>query len=189
MCVSTDMRFVGTKIAGVFLIEPEPHEDERGSFARIYCREEMRTHELVDGVEQTSLSYNRCRGTLRGMHYQIAPHAESKLVSCVEGRIFDVCVDLRPDSSTRGEWVGVELSARNRQMLYVPAGLAHGFQTLDDHSTVLYQISAAFQPQAARGIRWNDPRVGVAWPLEEPLIISAKDRGWPDWDPAAWEHP
>ncbi len=175
------MRFLQTKIAGLVLVAPELQQDERGFFTRIFCQEEFRTQGLADTFVQSSLSYNRRKGTVRGMHYQVEPHAETKLVACVEGRIFDVCIDLRLGSPTHGQWLGVELSSRNRQMIYIPTGFAHGFQTLEDHSTVLYQISSPFQARAARGIRWNDPRVGVVWPLGEPLVISEKDRGWPDW--------
>jgi dTDP-4-dehydrorhamnose 3,5-epimerase len=178
------MRFAETKIPGVVVIDPELHEDVRGFFARTFCREEFRAHGLVDHVEQSSLSYNRRRGTVRGMHFQAAPHGETKVVSCVEGGIFDVAVDVRPSSPSFGQWLGVELSARNHRMVYLPAGVAHGFQTLADDSTVLYQISSPFRAEAGRGIRWDDPRIAIAWPLREGLTISDKDRAWPDWPPS-----
>jgi dTDP-4-dehydrorhamnose 3,5-epimerase len=183
------MRFLSTKVPGVLLIEPELHQDERGFFTRIFCEEELRAHGLVDAIAQSSLSYNRRRGTVRGMHYQSVPHSETKLVACVEGCIFDVCIDLRPDSPTLGDWFGVELSAGNRRMVYIPDGLAHGFQTLVDNSTVLYQISSPFRPEAARGIRWDEPRVGVVWPLTDDLTISEKDRSWPAWTPPIEANP
>ena len=180
------MRFLDTKIPGVVLIEPELREDPRGFFARVFCREEFRAHGLVDHIEQSSISCNHRRGTLRGMHFQAGPHAETKVVACVEGCIFDVALDLRPTSPAFGQWCSVELSAKNRRMLYLPTGTAHGFQTLEDRSTVLYQISSAFHPESARGIRWNDATIGIAWPLAEGAIVSEKDRSWPDW-PAAVE--
>ena len=178
------MRFTDTQIPGVVVIDPELHGDERGFFTRTFCREEFRARGLVDHVEQSSLSYNRRRGTVRGMHFQAPPHEETKVVACVEGCILDVSIDVRPASRTFGQWFGIELSARNQRMLYLPTGIAHGFQTLADDSTVLYQISSPFRPEAGRGIRWNDPRVGITWPLADGITISGKDRAWPDWPPA-----
>jgi len=183
------MRFSATKIAGVVVIEPELREDQRGFFARTFCREEFRARGLVDQVEQSSLSFNHRRGTVRGLHYQIAPHIETKVVSCVEGRIFDVAVDLRRESSTFGHWFGIELSSRNRRLVYIAAGIAHGFQTLEDASTVSYQISSAFRPEAARGVRWNDPKLAIDWPLSDDLTISDRDRSWPDWPQASEDQP
>lgn len=178
------MRFTETKIPGVVIVDPELHEDSRGFFARTFSREEFRAHGLVDTVEQSSVSFNRLRGTVRGMHYQVAPHEEAKVVACVEGRIFDVALDVRPTSPTFGEWFAVELSTQNRRMLYLPVGIAHGFQTLEDNSTVHYQISSPFHPEAARGIRWNDPKIAITWPIGEGIVISDRDRVWPDWSPA-----
>jgi dTDP-4-dehydrorhamnose 3,5-epimerase len=175
------MRFSDTKIPGVILVEPELREDPRGFFARIFCREEFRSHGLVDHIEQSSLSFNQRRGTVRGMHFQLAPYAETKVVACVEGRVFDVAVDARPSSPAFGQWFGIELSSENHRQLYLPAGIAHGFQTLDDRSTVLYQISTPFHAEAARGIRWNDPKLAIAWPIPDDVIVSEKDRAWPDW--------
>jgi len=175
------MRFSDTKIPGVILIEPELREDPRGFFARIFCCEEFKARGLVDHVEQTSLSFNHRRGTVRGMHFQTAPHEETKVVACVEGRIFDVAIDLRLPSPTFGQWFGIELSSDNRRQVYLPAGIAHGFQTLEDHSTVLYQISTPFHPESARGLRWNDPKVNVAWPIADDVIVSDKDGAWPEW--------
>jgi dTDP-4-dehydrorhamnose 3,5-epimerase len=179
------MRFADTKIPGVVVIDLDPRQDSRGFFARTFCREEWRAHGLCDHIEQSSISFNQRRGTVRGLHYQVGPHAETKVVSCVEGRVFDVALDVRPTSPTLGQWFGVELSAANRRMVYLPAGIAHGLQTLDDCSTVLYQISAPFHPESARGIRWNDPKVAIAWPLSDAIIISDQDRAWPDWPPVA----
>jgi dTDP-4-dehydrorhamnose 3,5-epimerase len=175
------MRFSNTKIPGVILIEPKLREDSRGFFARVFCREEFRAHGLVDHIEQSSLSFNLRRGTVRGMHFQIAPHAETKVVTCVEGRVFDVAIDLRPTSPALGQWFGIELSSENRRQVYLPAGIAHGFQTLDDRSTVLYQISTPFHPGSARGLRWNDPTLAIAWPISDAIIVSDKDSAWPDW--------
>jgi len=174
------MRFSNTKIPGVVLIEPELREDSRGFFARVFCREEFKAQGLVDHIEQSSLSFNQRRGTVRGMHFQIAPHEETKVVACVEGRVFDVAIDLRPTSRTFGQWFGIELSSENRRQLYLPVGIAHGFQTLEDRSTVLYQISTLFHPEAARGMRWNDPKLAIAWPISDDVIVSDKDRSWPD---------
>jgi dTDP-4-dehydrorhamnose 3,5-epimerase len=178
------MHFLETRIPGVMILEPEPREDARGFFARVFSRDELRAHGLVDHVEQSSISFNHRRGTLRGMHFQVAPHAETKVVACVAGGIFDVALDVRPSSPTFGQWLSVELSWTNRRMLYLPTGVAHGFQALEDRSTVLYQISAAYHPESARGIRWNDARVGIAWPLPQDAIVSEKDRSWPDWPSA-----
>jgi dTDP-4-dehydrorhamnose 3,5-epimerase len=178
------MRFPATTIAGVVLVEPEPKEDQRGFFARTFCRQEFRANGLMDRIEQSSVSFNRRRGTLRGMHFQAAPHAESKLVACTQGRIFDVALDVRQDSPSFGQWFGIELSAENLRMLYLPTGIAHGFQTLEDASAVFYQISEAFHPESSRSVRWNDPQVAIRWPLSEDLVISERDRTWPDW-PAA----
>ncbi len=175
------MRFSNTKIPGVILIEPELRADPRGFFTRVFCREEFRAQGLVDHIEQSSLSFNHRRGTVRGMHFQAAPHEETKVVACVEGQIFDVAIDLRPTSPTFGKWFGIELSSKNRRQLYLPASIAHGFQTLEDRSTVLYQISTPFHPESARGIRWNDPKLAIVWPISEGVIVSDKDRGWPEW--------
>ncbi|MBM4067438.1 MAG: dTDP-4-dehydrorhamnose 3,5-epimerase [Planctomycetes bacterium] len=174
------MRFKPLPLAGAFLLEPELHEDERGFFERLWCRRELAERGLNAELAQCSFSYNRQMATLRGMHYQAAPHAETKIVRCAAGAIFDVIVDLRPESPTRGRWHGVELTRRNRQSLYVPEGFAHGFQTLEDDTEVLYLISAFHEPTAARGIRWDDPAINIRWPLS-PSVISARDRSYDDW--------
>ena len=168
-------------LGGAFLVEPERVEDERGFFARTFCVEEFTARGLNPTVMQCSVSYNRRRGTLRGLHYQAAPDAEDKLIRCTAGAVFDVLVDVRPGSPTFKRWIAVELTAENRRMVYAPAGLAHGFQTLTDDTEVFYQISAAYVPEAARGLRWDDPELAIAWPATADRIISARDHGLPTW--------
>ncbi len=175
------MKFIETALTGAFVLELEAVEDERGYFARTFCRDQFAAHGLNNEITQCSISYNARRGTLRGMHYQVEPQAEVKLVQCVRGKIFDVIIDLRPESETYRRWVGEELSGDNRRLLYVPEGFAHGFQTLEDDTAVYYQISEAYAPQSARGVRWNDPAFGIKWPLIDP-IISEKDRLLPDYE-------
>ena len=169
------MIFTETTLKGAYVIEAERKEDERGFFARTCCQEEFRARGLSPRVAQCSVSFNENKGTLRGMHYQVAPHQETKLVSCVRGAIYDVIIDLRPDSPTYCHWFAVDLSAENYKMLYIPEGFAHGFQTLEDTSEVFYQMSESYYPQAARGVRWDDPAFGIEWALEC-KVISAKDR-------------
>jgi dTDP-4-dehydrorhamnose 3,5-epimerase len=174
------MRFVATPLPGAYLIDLDRIEDERGFFARTFCRDEFLDHGLNPRLVQCSLSFNGARGTLRGMHFQVAPHEEAKLVRCTAGAIFDVIVDLRPGSPTRLRWFGAELSAQNHRMLYVPEGFAHGLLTLEDNSEVFYQISEFFTPECARGFRWDDPAIAIAWP--QPVrIISDRDRSYPNW--------
>lgn len=174
------MREMG--LSGAYVIELEPHADERGYFGRSYCVREFEAHGLDPRVVQCNVSYNRQRGTLRGMHYQAAPDAEAKLVRCTRGAVYDVIVDLRPESTTFCEWRGVELSAEPgvpARMVYVPEGFAHGFQTLEDDSEVFYQMSEFYAAQSARGVRWDDPAFGIEWP--EPVrVISERDRTYPD---------
>ncbi len=170
------MKFNETTISGVYLIDLELLEDERGHFARTYCKNEFLHHGLNPHLEQCNLSYNHKKGTLRGMHYQEEPYAEAKLIRCVRGEIFDVVIDLRPQSQTFEHWWSVELSSS--QLLYIPEGCAHGFQTLQDGSEVLYQMSSPFIPDAAKGIRWDDPHFKIAWPIEE-KIVSKKDQNYP----------
>lgn len=169
-------------LPGVWQVDIEPVEDERGFFARTWCRREFSERGLAAELAQCSVSYNRTKGTLRGMHYQIEPHAEAKLIRCTRGIIYDVIVDLRPVSSAYCKWQGVELSAENRRMLYVPPGVAHGFLTLADDCEVLYQISEFHSPEHARGVRWNDPAFDIRWPAAAHMI-SARDRGYPDFAP------
>lgn len=173
------MRFFETELKGAFVIEPEPRTDERGFFARTYCAEEFVQHGLRPEVVQANLSYNVRKGTLRGLHFQVAPKAESKLVRCSAGAVYDVIVDLRPDSPTFRRWIGVELTSQNHRMLYVPEGFAHGFQTLVDDAEVCYQVSAPYSPAHEGGVRWNDPAFGIVWP-EPVTMISDRDRNRPD---------
>ncbi len=168
------MIFTETKLSGAFVIDPERFEDDRGFFARTWCVREFKTHGLNSRLVQCSVSNNKQKATLRGMHYQAAPHAETKLVRCTKGAIYDVIIDLREDSSTFRQWVAVELTAENRRMLYIPEGFAHGFQTLSDDTEVFYQISEFYHPESARGVRWDDPAFGIEWPLEA-TIMSEKD--------------
>ena len=172
------MIFRETKLQGAYIIEPEPITDERGFFARTWGQEDFAAHGLNSRIVQCNTSLNKQAGTLRGMHYQIAPHAEVKLVRCTAGAIYDVIIDLRPHSATRGQWLGVELTARNRLMAYVPEGFAHGFQTLADETEVFYQVSEYYHPESARGVRWDDPAFGIEWPLEV-SVISERDRSHP----------
>jgi len=176
------VRFSATPLAGAWLVALEPHADLRGFFARTWCAREFEAHGLDTRVAQCSLSHNRRRGTLRGMHWQAAPYEETKVVRCVRGALHDVIIDLRPASPTYTHHFAVELSAENRLALYVPAGFAHGFQTLADDTEVLYQISQFYLPEAGRGARWNDPAFRIAWPIADP-ILSERDRTYPDFVP------
>lgn len=173
------MRFVPTPIAGVVRIEAEPHVDDRGLFARLHCPEEFAAAGIDFAPAQTSLSRNPTSGTLRGMHFQAAPHAEAKLVRVTRGRVFDVAVDLRPDSPTYRQWTGAELSAENLVGLYIGEGIAHGFLTLEPDTDVVYEIAPAYRPGHDAGVRWDDPTFGIAWPMA-PVLISARDAGYPD---------
>lgn len=168
------MIFHATKLSGVYVIEPERHADERGFFARTWCQREFADHGLNPHLAQCSLSYNRQRGTLRGLHYQAPPHAEAKLVRATRGAIYDVVVDLRPDSPTQGQWLGVELTSQSGRSLYIPDSCAHGFQTLTDECEVCYQISEFHHPESALGVRWNDPQLAIDWPLPV-TVISDRD--------------
>jgi dTDP-4-dehydrorhamnose 3,5-epimerase len=174
--------FSETKLSGVFIIEPEPQRDERGYFARTWCEREFQEHGLDSRVAQCNVSYSAKKGTLRGMHYQIAPRGEAKLVRCVRGAIYDVVIDLRPLSSTFRQWIGVELSDVNHLMLFIPQMFAHGFQTMRDQTEVFYQMSEFYSPECGRGIRWNDPAFGIEWP-DDHRIISHKDLSYPDFNP------
>jgi dTDP-4-dehydrorhamnose 3,5-epimerase len=176
------MIFNETELPGTFLIEPERLEDERGFFARTYDRSIFQEYGLVAEIAQCSISFNGRKGTLRGLHYQASPFSEDKLVRCTRGAIHDVIVDLRQDSPTHLRYVGVSLTAENRSMLYVPKGFAHGFLTLADDTEVAYQMSTPYSPEHARGVRWDDPLVGIRWP-EEARVISARDRTLPDYEP------
>lgn len=169
------MRFIETKLNGSFIVDIEPHEDERGFFARSWCEDEFNRHGLNSRLAQCNISLNKKKGTIRGMHYQVAPHAEAKLVRCTMGAIYDVIIDLREDSSTYKQWFSIELSAANYRALYVPENFAHGFQTLVDNTEVFYQMSEFYHPDSTRSIRWNDPAFGVQWPISD-WIISEHDQ-------------
>jgi len=173
------MRFQTTDIAGVLIVKTEPSQDDRGSFSRLHCRQEFVDRGLMPYPEQSSLSHNRRRATVRGLHFQAPPFAEAKLVCCVTGAIFDVVVDLRHASPTFGRAEWFSLAADRTRMIYVPEGCAHGFQTLEDHTTLLYMISASYRASAARGIRWNDPALGIPWPLAEDALLSERDQSLP----------
>ena len=182
------MLFSETELKGAYVIELEPRVDERGFFARTFCERELAEHGLPSHFPQCNLSRNSKRGTLRGMHYEAGPSAESKLVRCLSGSIFDAIVDLRPSSPTRFRWTAVELSAESGRALFVPAGFGHGFLTLRDDSDVFYHMGDFYRPEAARGFRWNDPFFSIAWP-ESPLSIAARDASYPDFEPAAAGEP
>jgi dTDP-4-dehydrorhamnose 3,5-epimerase len=172
------MKVTAAELAGVFYVDLEPASDERGWFARLFDDAEFRRLGLCAHFDQVSLSHNLRKGTLRGMHYQEPPHAEVKLIACVRGAASDVVVDIRPDSPTRHRWLATRLSAADRRALYVPEGFAHGFLALEDETTLLYQISGRYEAAAARGLRWNDPRLNIAWP-EGPKTLSTRDQQWP----------
>jgi len=176
------MIFTETPLRGAFVIELEPRNDERGFFARAFCQNELAERGLENGITQANMSYNFKRGTLRGMHYQVPPHAEVKMVRCIAGAIYDVIVDIRKDSPTYLEWFGVELSAANRRMFYVPAGFAHGYQALTDDTEVLYLVTEFYTPNAERGVRWDDPAFKIEWPIANP-ILSPKDTVHADFQP------
>ena len=173
------MIFTETKLPGAFVIEPEKHEDERGFFARSFCEREFQAHGLNPNVAQCNISFNKRKGTLRGMHFQVAPFGEAKLVRCTMGSIFDVIIDLRPSSATFRKHFAVQLSAANRKMLYIPEEFAHGFQTLEDNTEIFYQMSQVYSSEHASGVRWDDPAFGIPWPEGE-RIINERDRHYPD---------
>lgn len=175
------MIFKSLELSGAFVIEGQRFEDERGFFARTWCENEFKEHGLNPHLVQCNISYNRHKGTLRGMHFQVAPYEEAKLVRCTAGAIYDVIIDLRPESPTFKRWAGVELTAQNRIALYIPEGFAHGFQTLAADSEVLYQMSEFYHPECASGVRWDDPAFGITWPeVETPRIIAQKDLDYKD---------
>jgi dTDP-4-dehydrorhamnose 3,5-epimerase len=176
------VRFEELPLQGVYLVEIEPIADDRGFFARTFCKEELAASGLVADFSQMSVSFNDRRGTVRGMHFSVAPYAETKIVRCTAGAVHDVIIDLRPASATYLDAIGIELSAVNRRAIYISAGLAHGFQTLADETEILYLIDVPHVASAARGIRWNDPHVKVNWPLPV-AVISERDQQFPDWTP------
>jgi len=174
------MIFRETALPGTFIIEMEPIRDNRGFFARAWCQREFEAHGLVTHFVQANVTFSPQRGTLRGLHFQIAPHQEIKLVRCTWGAIYDVIVDLRPESPTRGQWLGTEMTAESRKMLYIPAGFAHGYQTLANDTEVYYQVAQFYAPEYEQGIRWNDPAFNIEWPIKNPVVLSEKDMSWPD---------
>ncbi|MFW6032316.1 MAG: dTDP-4-dehydrorhamnose 3,5-epimerase [Phycisphaeraceae bacterium] len=178
------MKFEPTPLEGAYLIEPERKGDDRGFFARVFCQREFEEQGLSTRFVQVNNSLSATRGTLRGVHYQLPPHAETKVVRCIRGSIYDVILDLRDESPTFGRSFGAELSAENRRMMYCPKGFAHGFITLNDDTEALYFVDAAYAPEHERGIRWNDPAFRIEWPFE-PVVVSEKDQNHPDFD-ASW---
>jgi len=176
------MIFTKGPLPDTYLIDPDKKQDDRGFFARAFCEREFAEHGLVQHMVQTNVSFNARRGTLRGLHFQRAPHREVKLVRCTRGALYDVIVDVRPESAAYGEWMGVELSADSHRMLYVPEGFAHGFLTLEDDTEVTYQVSAFYTPGAEGGLRYDDPALAIDWPAPG-RVISEKDRSWPAFQP------
>ncbi len=174
------MLFIETKLKGAFVIELEKYSDDRGFFSRAWCQKEFKEQGINSRFVQANIGFSKNSGTIRGIHYQIAPFEEAKLVRCIRGAIFDVVLDLRPELPSFKQWFGVELSDENRKMLYVPEGCAHGYQTLVDNTEVFYQVSQVYSPESERGIRWNDPEFDIEWPIDEDLVISEKDQNWSD---------
>ena len=173
------MIFNKTHIKDVFIVDLDKREDDRGFFARAWCKKEFEEHGIDSNFVQANVSFNDKKGTLRGMHYQISPHEETKLIRCIRGAIYDCIVDLRPDSPTYKESIGVELTAENRRLFVVPKGFGHGYLTLVDNSEVFYQVSEFYAPGSERGIRWDDPGLHLEWPKMGELILSEKDQSWP----------
>ena len=176
------MVFNKTKLNDAYVLDVEKREDTRGYFARVWCQKELEAHGLNSALAQANISFNKKKGTVRGMHYQLPPHREVKLVRCVRGKIYDVIIDLRTESSTYKKTFGIELSPKNGKMLYVPEGFAHGYQTLEDNSEVLYWVSQFYAPGSEGGVRWNDPVFQINWPVNQNVIISEKDGSWPNFE-------
>ena len=176
---ATTITFTETNLKGAFVIDLEKRADERGFFARTYCEREFDSHGLNSRFVQCNTSFSNLKGTLRGMHFQIPPHDEAKLIRCIRGAIYDAIVDLRPDSGTFKQYFAAELSAENGKMLYVPPGFAHGFQTLEDNTEVFYQMSEFYSPEHSRGVRWNDPAFGIEWPADQRIILD-RDQSYAD---------
>ena len=177
------MKFIQTPLPGAYLIELEKRGDDRGFFARFFCQKEYAQQGLKQNIAQINNSLSAQKGTLRGLHYQLPPHAEVKVVRCIRGALYDAILDLRRDSPAFGQWYAAELTAENRRMLYVPEGCAHGFMTLAENTEALYLVTAFYAPERERCVRWDDPKFGVRWPLA-PVVISEKDRTQKDFDPA-----
>jgi dTDP-4-dehydrorhamnose 3,5-epimerase len=174
------MNFTETKIKGVYVLDPKKYEDERGFFAPAFSSREFESIGMQSQFVESNISFSRRSGTLRGMHYQAAPHGQAKLVRCTRGRVYDVAVDLRPDSPTFRHWIGAELTAENHRMVYIPGDCGHGFQTLEDNSEVFYMVSSPYKPATARGFRWNDPAFAIDWPEAEGRVVIQRDREYPD---------
>jgi len=172
------MNFIETEIKDLFVVELNKIGDERGFFARAWCEKEFADKNLTSRMLQANTSYSKDKGTLRGLHYQVSPHEEAKLMRCIKGAIFDVAVDLRPESKTYKKWFGIELTESNRKMLFIPEGFAHGYQTLVENTEAFYMSSAFYAPEAERGLRWNDPAIGINWPITDELNITEKDLSW-----------
>lgn len=177
------MIFTETHLKDAYIIDLKKIEDDRGFFARAYCQKEFAEHGIELNWAQANLANSKKRGTLRGLHFQKAPYAEAKLMRCIRGAIYDVIVDLRPDSPSYMQWLGVELTAENRRALFVPEGFAHGYLVLEDDSDTFYPTSQFYTPDAEAGVRWNDPAFGIEWPFTDDLIITDKDQSWPDYEP------
>ena len=175
------MIFKETRVKGAFMIEMEKRGDDRGFFARVFCRKEFEAQGIDIKVLQANIGFSQSRCTLRGLHYQVPPYAEAKLVRCTAGALYDVILDLRPASPTFKQWLGVELTDKNHTMLYVPEGCAHGYLTLAENTEIYYMVTQFYSPDAERGVRWNDPAFDIKWPLTKGIVISDKDRSWPDW--------
>lgn len=176
------MIFKETEISGSYIIEPEKFIDDRGFFARGYCEREFKNQGISFNIAQANIGYSKNQYTLRGLHYQAEPHREAKLVRCTSGALFDVIIDLRTESPTYKEWIGVELTEKKHTMFYVPEGCAHGYQTLEDNTEVFYMVSAFYAPDHERGVRWDDPAFNIEWKETKNMIISEKDRQWPDYE-------
>jgi len=177
------MKFTNTQIEGVYLIDLQPHGDERGFFARMFCKDEFARHGLSTDFVQANTSFSATKGTLRGMHYQHYPHAEAKLVKCIQGALYDVVLDLRKESDTFGQHQAFELTAENRSMVYIPEGCAHGFMTLENNTEIMYLVSAFYAPDAESGVRFDDAQFNISWPMK-PGEMSAKDKNYPDYQDA-----
>lgn len=175
------MIVVKTKIEGVYVISPEPREDSRGYFARVFAKEELKKAGIDFSIVHINRSLSKEKGVIRGIHYQEFPHQEDKIVQCLEGKIFDVAIDIRPDSKTYGQWVGQILDSQNKKMLLIPKGCGHAFQTIEKDSVVEYFVTEYYAPDFERGIRYNDPKFGIDWPIKD-AIVSEKDANWPDFD-------
>lgn len=173
------MVFKETRLQGVYIIESEAIADERGFFARTFCRDEFESRGILFDIVQCNISCNKKRGTLRGMHYQTKPHEEAKLLHCMRGAMYDVVLDLRPDSSTFKQWTAIELNSEMKKMVYIPKGCAHGFQSLEDDTEVFYAMSHPYHPESSRGLRWNDPAFAIQWPIDR-QVMSFKDQHYED---------